>query len=154
MNGLNIRSVLVAGLLAGLVLNVGYAVGEMATADELNRMLTRLSLPAPGGGAMLGLAVMGFGLGVVLVWLYAAMRPRFGAGARTALLAGGVVWALACLLPNLSLLTFGILTPTHTALASLADAVVVPLAALAGARAYREAETVRLPGSAVAGAGR
>lgn len=32
--------------------------------------------------------------GVIIAWLYAAMLPRFGAGARTALYAGFVEWLL------------------------------------------------------------
>ena len=38
---------------------------------------------------------MTFLLGIAGVWLYAAIRPRFGAGPRTALLAGGALWVMA-----------------------------------------------------------
>ena len=34
-------------------------------------------------------------LGVATVWLYAAIRPRFGPGPKTAICAGLVVWALS-----------------------------------------------------------
>src|SRR5437667_4515115 len=37
----------------------------------------------------------GFVLGVLLVWLYAAIRPRFGPGPKTSLIAGLVLWFLA-----------------------------------------------------------
>ena len=37
-------------------------------------------------------AVYGFLLGIVAVWLYAAIRPRFGPGPKTAAMAGLAVW--------------------------------------------------------------
>jgi hypothetical protein len=138
MTGVNWKRVLVGGALAGLVLNVGYAAGERLTAGELERMTQRLGLAQPGEATMLALAVLGFVLGIVAVWLYAAMIPRYGAGHRTAAFAGTVVWILGCLVPNVSLLAFGIITATHLLLASGVDLVVVLLAAIAGSRAYRE----------------
>ena len=41
--------------------------------------------------------VMCFGLGILTVWLYAAIRPRLGSGPGTAVCAGLVVWGLAFL---------------------------------------------------------
>ena len=34
-------------------------------------------------------------LGIASVWLYAAIRPRYGAGAGTAIMAGVAVWVMA-----------------------------------------------------------
>src|SRR5207249_3963498 len=36
----------------------------------------------------------GFLVGIFAVWLYAAIRPRYGAGPKTALCAGAAVWGL------------------------------------------------------------
>jgi hypothetical protein len=150
MSGVNTRGVLAGGLLAGLVINIGYAIGELATAAELQRMIARLGLAAPGEAKMLTLALLGWVMGTIAVWLYAAMRPRYGAGFRTALMVGGAVWALGCLIPNLSVLAFGILTPAHFWMASAVDLVVVPAGTLAGARIYREAEPAESVAPAVA----
>jgi hypothetical protein len=138
MAGVNAKGVLAGGLLAGLVINIGYAVGELATAAELQRMIARLGLAAPGEAKMFTLALLGWVMGVVAVWLYAAIRPRYGAGVRTALMVGGTIWVLGCLIPNLSVLAFGILTPAHFWMATAVDLLVVPAGTLAGARIYRE----------------
>jgi hypothetical protein len=44
-----------------------------------------------------GWIVFDFLGGILLVWLYAAIRPRFGPGPRTALLAGFMLWLITCL---------------------------------------------------------
>jgi hypothetical protein len=41
---------------------------------------------------MIGWITTDFLLGLVVVWLYAAMRPRFGPGPRTAMVAAAAVW--------------------------------------------------------------
>src|SRR5207249_8900333 len=47
-----------------------------------------------------GFILFGFVLGVGCVWLYAAIRPRFGPGVGTAACAGAVVWFFAYLYPS------------------------------------------------------
>ena len=42
--------------------------------------------------------VWGFLVGILAIWLYAAIRPRYGAGSKTALYAGAAVWGLGYLL--------------------------------------------------------
>ena len=42
--------------------------------------LTAHNLPPIGGNAIAVFVILGFVLGLVLVWLYAAIRPRFGPG--------------------------------------------------------------------------
>ena len=50
-----------------------------------------------GGGALLMFLAWGFLVGIFAVWLYAAIRPRYGAGPKTALCAGAAVWGLGYL---------------------------------------------------------
>ena len=38
--------------------------------------------------------------GILTVWVYAAIRPRFGAGLRTSVYAGLVAWVFGILLPH------------------------------------------------------
>lgn len=44
---------------------------------------------------------MYFLLGMAGAWLYAAIRPRYGAGPKTAVRAGLAVWVLSMLLPQM-----------------------------------------------------
>src|SRR5207253_3004811 len=91
-----------------------------------------------GGGALVMFTVWGFLVGIFAVWLYAAIRPRYGAGPRTALCAGSAVWGLGYLLASVT--TFVLhLFPRHLMAIGLAVGLVeVLVGTLAGAWFYRE----------------
>ena len=59
-------------------------------------------------GAIVTFNVWGFLLGIAAVWIYAAIRPRYGAGPNTAVRAGQAAWALAVFLANLSSYPMGL----------------------------------------------
>ncbi len=140
MANINVARVIGGGLVAGVVYNVGEAVLNMAVLARANEdLIKRFGVPPIGGELMVKSGVLMLALGIVTVFLYAAIRPRFGAGPRTALVSGGIVWALAFL--NLGLwfdwLGFFPTGPTAVAITwQLAEAL---LASLAGAWLYREA---------------
>ena len=75
------------------------------------------------------------------MWLYAAIRPQFGPGPRTALLAGLVVWVLR---PGLAIVNFLLmgLMPTGLLLTELVWKLgEICLATVAGARFYSEPDS-------------
>jgi hypothetical protein len=73
------------------------------------------------------------------VWLYAAIRPRYGAGPKTALCAGLAVWVAGGLLPNAALMGITGLFPSDlTTVSTLAGVVEWSAAILAGAALYQE----------------
>ncbi|HJQ21693.1 MAG TPA: hypothetical protein VJ867_15195 [Gemmatimonadaceae bacterium] len=76
-------------------------------------------------------------VGLMLVWLYAAMRPRFGAGPGTAAKAAAVVWIFGFLFYQ-DWLHVGLMTGTTYAIVSVVQAISVLAGALAGARLYGE----------------
>jgi hypothetical protein len=81
-----------------------------------------------------------FVLGMVAVWLYAAMRPRYGAGPRTALIAGVTVWLLSHLWSGVYLGAgyTGIITPKLAWIPVAWGLLEAPLATMAGAAFYKE----------------
>jgi hypothetical protein len=141
MEQVNGGRVALGGLLAGLVMNVGHALAEgVGMRAEMEGTLARLGLPPLSEATMITMAGGAFVIGLIAVWTYAAIRPRYGAGARAALRAASAVWVLACLFPHASLLACGVIGPKLFALSVGADLVFVPLGTLAGARIYREVE--------------
>ena len=84
--------------------------------------------------------IMGFAIGILAVWLYAAIRPRFGPGARTAVCAGLTVWALGWLVPNISFAAMGLMPTKLLVIATMWSAVEVTLATVAGAWLYTESD--------------
>ncbi len=73
------------------------------------------------------------------MWLYAAIRSRYGAGPKTAVCAGLAVWVAGILLPNAAFMGASGLFPTSLTVMTTAAAIVEwVIAALAGAALYKE----------------
>jgi hypothetical protein len=82
---------------------------------------------------------LGLVSGIVMVWLYAAMRPRYGAGPKTAVLAGLAVWVVGALVPNVGFMSIAGLFPANLTLMTTAGGIVEAVAAaLAGCALYKE----------------
>src|SRR5436190_21441950 len=94
---MNAVRILTGGVVAGLIMNVGEAGLHAGLLGEDAALLYKnLNVPAPNPAANLPVLIGAtFLMGFTAVWLYAAIRPRFGAGLRTALLACLIVWILA-----------------------------------------------------------
>ena len=75
---------------------------------------------------------------ILAVWLYSAIRPRLGAGPKTALIAGLFVWFFYGLCFGLNAGAMGLI-PTNVLVAdSLTTLVQYVVATLAGAWVYKE----------------
>ena len=96
---INPEKVVVGGLAAGLVMNViDFAIDGYLLADRMKGEMDKLN-PALMQGMTSGTTTAGFVginllMGIVLVFVYAAIRPRFGAGVGTAVKAGLIMWVI------------------------------------------------------------
>jgi len=79
----------------------------------------------------------GFVQGITTVCLYAAIRPRFGAGPSTAAIAGSSVWFLTSWM-HLVWALFTAVPLTVVLIPLVINLPLVVLAGLAGARLYKE----------------
>jgi hypothetical protein len=86
--------------------------------------------------------IWGFLLGIAAVWLYAAIRPRYGAGPKTAIRAGLVTWAVAVFLANLGNYPLGLFPTRLLVISSIVALVEIVVATLVGAWLYKEEEVV------------
>jgi hypothetical protein len=140
MGKINWRGVVVGGLVAGLVLNVvDYVLWGVLLADDMTAAMQALGKPAVDGSAIAWFVVMDFVYGLALVWAYAAMRPRFGAGARTAMYAGLFVWVLIGLLNAVGESQMGLMPARMMVIGTVVALVLLPVASVVGARFYTEA---------------
>jgi hypothetical protein len=136
---MNAKRIVLGGLLAGLIINIGETILNVPVIGaEFDAVIQRLGLPAMAGATIGLFMLMCFGLGILCTWLYAAIRPRFGEGPRTALIAGAVVWLLASVWANVASAALGILPLRLLAITVVWQAIEIPLATLAGAYLYRE----------------
>jgi len=138
---INMGRVMLGGLLAGLIINVGeYCFNGWLMAAEMEAAMKALGKPMdPGAPAGIGyFVVSAFVLGILAVWLYAAIRPRFGAGPKTAVCAGLAIWAAAYLYVTLGFMGMELFPTNLLAMGLVWGFFEVPIATVAGAWLYKE----------------
>lgn len=95
---INTSKVLVGGIVGGIVANVIDFVGNSLILGNMHRAeMTRLN-PAlaanPSGAQIAGFAIFDIIWIIATVWIYAGIRPRFGAGPKTAVYAAIASWVV------------------------------------------------------------
>jgi hypothetical protein len=140
MARINWKRVILGGIVAASVWGLLYApVHPLVEAhDSFGRPVLPIT-PFRGATRFMRVLVVltGFMQGIATVWLYAAIRPRFGPGPKTALIAGMGVWFLTSWIHVLwAVFTSVRLTVVITPVA--ASLPIVMLAAMAGAWLYKE----------------
>jgi len=97
---INTGKVLIGGVVAGVVMNaVDFVINMFIVGDrmkaETEAFKPGLSDQMMSTNTMISYIVMDFVLGIALIWTYAAIRPRFGPGIKTASYAALLFWILA-----------------------------------------------------------
>lgn len=139
MGKINTARVIMGGLLAGLVINIGeFILNAVLLEEQMTEALRKLNLEPAGGQAIMWFVLMGFAVGIVTVWLYAAVRPRFGAGARTAVITGLVIWLLFYVGPSLGYGIMGFFPSGLLWIGVIWGLFEIPIAAVIGAWPYKE----------------
>jgi hypothetical protein len=139
MGRINMGRVVVGGLLAGLLINISEAVlNTFVIEKDMEAAMRALNLPPIGGGQIGIFVVLGFALGITTVWLYAAIRPRFGPGVSTAACAALTVWFLAYVYPSMFILALHAFPTTPTWISVVWGLPEIVIAGVAGAWAYTE----------------
>lgn len=140
MGKINMGRVLMAGLVAGIVLDVlGYFVDGIVLAPRWADGMKSLGHADFSSNQWIWFNLLGLITGIAIIWIYAGIRPRFGAGPKTAVLAGLVVWVVGSLVPNLSFMWAAGLFPHHlTAMTTAGNLGEFIVGAIAGAALYKE----------------
>ena len=140
MGRINVTRVILGGILAGILINISeYLRYDVVMRGEFESGMRALGKGLPQGAAATTIwTLWGFALGIAAVWLYAAIRPRYGAGAATAVRAGIAVWFFTSLLAIIAMRAMGLFRISVVALVwTLLECIA---ATLAGAWLYRESE--------------
>ena len=140
MGKINFARVLIGGLVAGLILNIGeWLLNGMVLAKDMKDFFQKCGLPEPGTNFLVIAVTITFVLGIVLVLGYAAMRPRFGAGPKTAIITALIAWFGIYLYQNLIGFGLGIVPPKALVIALAWGLMEYIVAALVGGALYKEA---------------
>lgn len=138
MSKINYGRVILGGLVAGLVLNIGeFLLNEVVFHKQMQEMFARLHLTPPANFIPIAVVIT-FLLGIVIVCLYAMIRPRYGAGPKTAVCAASVIWFCVYFYSGvLNAALFGL--PKQLLLIGMVWGIVeYSLGAIAGAWLYKE----------------
>ncbi len=139
---INTKKVLLGGLAAAVVLNViDYIVNARVLADRLNAAADAfkpgLSAQMMSGSAIVGYVITDLVVGLLLIWTYAAIRPRFGPGMRTATYAALLFWILGFLF-NLGYKQMGLMPANLWWTLAVVSLVCFLIATWVGAWIYTE----------------
>ncbi len=97
----------------------------------------------PVAGSMIAWwVVLDFLWGILLSYLYTAIRSRFGPGPSTAIRAGLLLWVAAVLFHALGEGAMGLLPQWLYVIGTVASLIYIPVAAVIGAWVYREGESL------------
>jgi hypothetical protein len=147
MGKMNVPRIVLGGIVAGILCFIGDGVVHGVLLKErwaqIMANLDRQSVES--ASHMLYYAVYDLAKGLAGVWIYAAIRPRFGAGARTGAIAAVVTWFLVIPLPLLGLLPTGWFGRRFATLWSVEGLIVMVIAVVVGAWLYREENGASVP---------
>jgi hypothetical protein len=141
MEKINVGRWILGGIIAGVVADVlGTLVDSVLLAEWWTNGMKALGHSGFSLNQWIGFNVLGLITGIVAIWIYAGIRPRFGPGPMTAIYAGLAVWVVGTLVPNLSFMVFGGLFSKHLAMyTTLGGVVEIVVGTVAGAALYKEA---------------
>jgi hypothetical protein len=140
MGKINMGKVIVGGLVAGLVLNVAdFLVQGVYLKPDWDAVMASLpGHPTMAGSTIALFVVLDFVIGLFGLFGYACIRPRFGPGPRTAVIAGLMVWFACGVIAIVSFWPMHILTDKLIAVSLVEGLIVMPVAIAAGAKLYSE----------------
>ncbi len=140
MGKINTLRVLTGGLLAGIIINVCETlVSGVWLAEDWAAALKAIGVTTANTPAQMVVYIAwGFVMGILAVWLYAAIRPRFGPGACTAVIAALALWLPAYVLSMVPPAMMGIFPMRLMAISVVLGLVELLIATLAGAWQYKE----------------
>jgi hypothetical protein len=139
---INFKKVLFGGFSAGVVLIV---INVLAQVFLGNRIQQDMNAWIPASAERITMSsftlaagiILKFVIGILLVWLYAAIRPRFGPGLRTASYGAFFVWILGAIFFS-DYLMIGMMSATTYIITEVIQLLGFLIAVWTGARIYSE----------------
>jgi hypothetical protein len=130
---------IVAGIVAAVLLGVPWLVGSARWAPVVQPHVAVIEpgQSIPNSGFLVSSTIAGFALAIVMIWLYAAIRPRYGPGPKTATIAGLALYLFAVGSDAIWIPMTGF--PKEAAVEMIVGCLpIFIIAAIAGAAIYKE----------------
>ena len=139
MSGINWNRWFLGGLVAAVVIWLIEGGASMLYMDQMRAALTahNLSMEMTGGMVLMSV-VLSLLVGLALIFFYAAARPRFGPGPRTAFIVAFGMWAGGYLPALVGYDMIGLYPRSMVVMWGVIGLVELIIAALLGGWVYRE----------------
>ncbi len=139
MGTINVGRLVLGGVVAGIVIWIIEGMASVMYMDEMQAAMESHGLSMDMiAGVFLMTVVVSLLAGLVLVFFYAAARPRFGPGPKTAVIVAVALWVAAVFLSLMGYQMLGLFPDRMLMTWGVIGFVEWNLAALAGAWIYRE----------------
>ncbi len=140
MGRINVGRLILGGIVAGVVADLlDYLVDYLWLGQKWAVEMSLLGRDTFSTNTWVEFDLLGIAGGLVAIWIYAGIRPRFGPGMKTAIYAGVAAWIIGSLLPNASFMyVAGLFTKHLTLYTTLGGLVEVVVGTIAGAALYKE----------------
>jgi hypothetical protein len=142
VSGINQGRLFVGGVVAAVVLFIaGFVIHGVILGADWAAYGNAGHMPyALSPGAMIVVwVILSLVNGVTGLWIYAGIRPRYGAGPQTALMAGLILWLLGGLAAALAQYALGNVPHNIVVVGAIGGLIADLIAILAGAYIYKEA---------------
>ena len=138
MGKINFGRVLLGGLVAGLVINIGeFLLNGVVLHSQMEADFNRMHLTPPGNSFAVLAVGLTFVFGIVAILLYAMIRPRLGPGPKTAIVTALIVWSFLVYCGTLNMILISV--PTNVILMVIVWFLVEYIVGiLVGAALYKE----------------
>lgn len=143
---INTKKVVVAGIAAGVVMNICDFVVNMMFGAQMQASANAFkpglgdAMADMGGSTMAGFIIMDLVIGMLLAYTYAAMRPRFGPGAKTAIITALIFWIFGSIISS-NYLIMGMMSRSLWLTFGFAYLVCLVIASLVAGALYSEDAT-------------
>ena len=139
MRKINWPRMILGGVVAGLIINLfEYVLNGVVLAKDMEEATNALGRHL-GAPELVLFTTWAFLVGIIAVWFYAAIRPRYGAGPKAAFCAAVAVWCLGYLLADVTPFALKLFPTRLMAIGLAVGLVEVIVATMVGAWLYREA---------------
>lgn len=139
MGKINLGRVVIGGLVAGIVINLfEFLLNGVILDAQWSELMKSINRPVLDGTHVGYFMALGFVQGLVAVWTYAAIRPRFGQGPMTAITAAVVTWLTTVVLADMVPTIMGVFPLAMVLMMIGVGLIEIVIATLVGGFLYKE----------------
>ncbi|GAB1473739.1 hypothetical protein MASR2M69_11800 [Bacteroidota bacterium] len=135
---INFKSLLKAGLVAGIVIILSAISMVPVVGNEMDTLLESKGLPPLSVPDMIYFCTISLIFGFSLVTLYVIVKEQFRPGIKTALIVSVIFWFLIYFISNVSNVVYGFMPVRLTVIGTIWGLGESLLAGIAGASLYRD----------------